>query len=104
MKSISIDTSSNEIIKVGLVIDGEKDIVEEKIGKQKAQVVLPLLEKLFKKHGISMQEIEGIEVSTGPGSFTGLRVGIAIANTLGLFLQIPINGKKIGQLVEAKYT
>ena len=104
MKTILIDTASNEIIRVGLFVDNKKDIVEEKIGKQKSQIVLPLIEALLKKHNLVLQDIESIEVATGPGSFTGLRVGISIANTLGTFLKIPINNKQIGELVEAKYT
>ena len=39
--------------------------------------------------------LEGIEVETGPGSFTGLRVGVSVANALGYSLGIPVNGKKI---------
>ncbi|MFH1536127.1 MAG: hypothetical protein ABIC96_03620 [Patescibacteria group bacterium] len=39
--------------------------------------------------------MRGIEVETGPGSFTGLRVGVSVANALGFALNIPVNGKKM---------
>jgi tRNA threonylcarbamoyladenosine biosynthesis protein TsaB len=104
MNTLLIDTSDNKRIIVGLRMDGKEDLIEQELGKQRAQVVLPLIEKLLLKHQLSLKDLSGIEVHTGPGSFTGLRVGISIANTLGYTLKIPINGKKPGELVEARYT
>ena len=103
MNTIIIDTSSNKKIIVGIRIDGKKDIIEQKIGFQKAQVVLPLLDKLLKKHQLEPTDINAIQVNTGPGSFTGLRVGIAIANALSFALKISINGKNPGRFVEPQY-
>lgn len=56
--------------------------------------------------------ITAIEVNTGPGSFTGTRVGVAVANALGFALDIPVNGSprspreagKKGKIVLPKYT
>lgn len=98
-----INTSSNEEIVVGLKIDGKEDITKEKIGRQKAQVVLPMVEKLLKKHKLNLSDLTTIEVDTGPGSFTGLRVGISIANTLAFTLNIPVNEKKKREFVEPEY-
>lgn len=91
-----IDTSSNQEISVGLEIDGEKDVQREKIGREKAQVVLPLVQKLLEKYTLKLVDISSIEVNVGPGSFTGLRVGVSIANALGYALKIPVNGKTSG--------
>lgn len=75
---------------------GKKEYgVRRKVGKQKAQIALLLIDTLLKKHGVALPDIEEIEVNTGPGSFTGLRVGIAVANTLGFILKIPVNGEKM---------
>lgn len=98
-----IDTSSNQEITVNLEISGKKHIIKEKIGTQKAQVVLPMIERLCKDHKISLKDVHEIRVNTGPGSFTGLRIGISIANALAYTLKIPVNGKKIGELVEPTY-
>lgn len=98
-----IDTSSNEEIVVSLIVDGKEDEIREKIGKNKAQVVLPMIDQLLKKHGLSSDKLTNIQVNTGPGSFTGLRVGVSIANALGFSLQISVNGKKVGEYVEAVY-
>lgn len=99
-----IDTSSNKQIIVGLRIDGKEDQIKQEIGMQKAQVVLPLIDTLLKKHKLTPSDLTGIEVNTGPGSFTGLRVGVAIANAIGYTLQIPINGQKPGELIEPVYS
>ncbi|HEX8932566.1 MAG TPA: tRNA (adenosine(37)-N6)-threonylcarbamoyltransferase complex dimerization subunit type 1 TsaB [Patescibacteria group bacterium] len=91
---ILIDTTSNKEIKVGLVIDGKQDLVEQQIDYRKAQVVLPLIEELLKKHNLQLRDLTAIEVNPGPGSFTGVRVGVTIANTLGFLLNLPVNGEK----------
>lgn len=60
-----------------------------------SQVLLPLIDKLLKKCKLDYNSLSGIEVETGPGSFTGLRVGVSVANALGYSLNIPVNGKKM---------
>lgn len=101
---LHIDTSSNQTVSVALEMDGKKDVVEQALDRQKAQVVLPMIATLLKTHHIEPKDLTEISVITGPGSFTGLRVGVAIANTLGTFLKIPINGKQVGEIVEPVYT
>lgn len=102
---IQIDTSDNKKTVVGLVIDGKEDTLEQVIGtgKQKSQLVLPLIDELLIKHKKTLQDVTDLEVNTGPGSFTGLRVGIAIANTLAHALNLPINRGEPGKPVEAVY-
>ena len=102
MKVLIIDTSSNQEIKVGLVIDG-KEFSFKQLVDRKNQEVLPLVEKLLRQQELELKDLTAIEVNLGPGSFTGLRVGVSIANTLGYLLKIPINGEKIGVLVEPVY-
>jgi tRNA threonylcarbamoyladenosine biosynthesis protein TsaB len=99
-----IDTTSNVVIKVGMEVDGKMDMRDESHEKKKAQIVLPMLEQLLRDHHLELHDLDAIRVELGPGSFTGVRVGVTIANTLGSILQIPINGKKIGELVEPVYS
>lgn len=103
MKSLFIDTSSNKKTIVGLEIDGKNDVVEKESTAWKSQAVLPLITELLDKHALVLHDITAITVVPGPGSFTGLRVGVAIANTLGMWLRIPVNGQKIGDIVEPIY-
>lgn len=94
--TLLIDTSSNQLIKVGLRIDNKEYISSQKIGKKKAQVVLPMIQKILEKGNLKLGDLTGIEVNNGPGSFTGVRVGITIANVLSFVLKIPVNGLKKG--------
>ncbi len=98
-----IDTTNNQSIRVGLVVDDKKDIRDQVIDYRRAQVVLPLVETLLQEHTLTLKDLTAIEVNPGPGSFTGIRVGVTIANTLGYLLKIPLNGKKVGEFVEPTY-
>lgn len=104
MARLFIDTSSNLEVSVGLEIDGKKILETRELDKRKAQVVLPMIDELLKAHNITLKDIDAIDVSVGPGSFTGLRVGVSIANTLSKELNIPINGKKPGTIIDPIYT
>ena len=88
---LSIDTSDSVKIKVGL----EGEIYETDSKKQKSQRLLGFIDEILKKKDKEIKDITEIEINTGPGSFTGLRVGAAVANTLGWALNIPVNGKTI---------
>lgn len=101
---VFIDTSNNKEVIVSVTINGKEDKVVEPLNTRKAQIVLPTLEQLLKKHKKSLQDITAIKVNPGPGSFTGLRVGVAIANTLGYLLQIPVNNNKVGEFVDPIYS
>lgn len=99
MITLILDTSDNKEITVGLDIDGEKDIQVEKITSNKTQIILPMIDRLLKKHALSPESLTEIQINVGPGSFTGLRVGLAIANALSFVLKIPVNGKKVGEII-----
>jgi tRNA threonylcarbamoyladenosine biosynthesis protein TsaB len=104
MNILIIDTSSNKEIIIGLKINGKEYLLKQPIDYQKAQVVLPLTEKLLKEHKLALSDIDKIEVNTGPGSFTGVRVGVSISNALAYLLKVPINDKKLGDIVDPVYS
>ena len=96
-----IDTSNSEKIIVGF--DDRRFITDAR--QEKAQRLLPFIDELLKKEGKKLEEIKEIEVNTGPGSFTGLRVGVSVANALGWALGVPVNGKDLrkGEVIDIKY-
>lgn len=106
MVTIYIDTTDNKKVIVRLTTEKGEETVEELLESKKAQVVLPIIHDLLKKHGLTPKNITAIEVNEGPGSFTGVRVGVSIANALAFGLTIPVNGTKIDKgktLIEPKY-
>lgn len=91
-----IDTSNSEKITVKA---GNKT-VERESRERKSQTLLEAVQENLAEgaptaQGQALQALEAIEVNTGPGSFTGLRVGVSVANALGYSLGIPVNGKNV---------
>lgn len=73
------------------VIDGEKsEDFSWQAGRELARGLLKFLEE---KVGGDLKNISGIGVMEGPGSFTGLRIGLTVANTLADSLGVPIVGE-----------
>lgn len=56
------------------------------------QRLIPTIEKLTQENKLKMSDIDGIIISLGPGSFTGLRIGVTSAKTLAWTLGVPIVG------------
>ncbi|OVE79290.1 tRNA (adenosine(37)-N6)-threonylcarbamoyltransferase complex dimerization subunit type 1 TsaB [bacterium G20] len=59
------------------------------------------INKLLMLQGLSLQQIEGIVCFKGPGSFTGLRIGLTVANALAYAQNIPIVGRRGENWLEA---
>lgn len=55
-----------------------------------SQTLLPMIDRVVAMSGISLEELDGIAVSAGPGSFTGLRIGSSTAKGMALALGKPI--------------
>ena len=85
-----IDTSDLDKIVIGL--DGER--FEKRIAKRKSELLNFIDEKL-KVKGKNIDDIKEVEVNIGPGSFTGLRIGLTVAKTIGWDKNILVNGKLI---------
>lgn len=98
-----IDTSDNKQVKIGLNINGKEEIIISDSKNLKSQTCLILIDKVLKEKNLKPTDLSNIEIVKGPGSFTGLRVGISIANALSSLLNIPINNKPIGDLEEPVY-
>ena len=81
MIKLLIDTASSRIV-LGLYQDDTilKEIKEEN-DHQLSVRIFPLLDQLFQETKISPKEVDEIVVVTGPGSFTGVRIGVTIAKT-----------------------
>lgn len=107
-----INTIERHIIELGLAdkktrLVSTNDSEPRRIGSFKYETqdqsadILPAIEGVLKNHKIELKDITAIAVNQGPGSFTGVRVGIAVANTLAWSLDIPVVGYREGQLESA---
>lgn len=95
MKVLYIDTS-NDYLYSGIVIN-DKLVSEVKKNYEKdlSKEALPKVIELFDKANITPKDLDKIIVVNGPGSFTGIRIGITIAKTIAWALNIkitPISG------------
>ena len=73
---------------VALELDGRGLVAlrEQPMDRGHQERIAPLVQEVFAEAGISLQRLRRIGVTTGPGSFTGLRVGLAFARTLAMTL------------------
>lgn len=84
-----LDATDNK--KVIIRLDAEEFVNE--YNSPREQDVLGFLNGLLEKKNKSLDDVSEIEVNPGPGSFTGSRVGVAIANALAFALKIKVNGQ-----------
>lgn len=89
---LSIDTSSKAA--TAALMSDETLICEYTISNKKthSQNILPMISDMLEKSDISMDDIDAFAVCTGPGSFTGLRIGMATAKTFAQVKDKPIIG------------
>ncbi len=90
MKILSIDTAS-KICSVALLED--EVIVDEMNlddGKTHSENLMPMVEEILSKNHVALSEIKLISCCTGPGSFTGIRIGVASAKAMAEVNQIPL--------------
>lgn len=100
---LSIDTSDSKIAKIELTVNDKKHLITSDSRRISSQTCLVLIDKIIAQGDTRLEDLTEIKVNVGPGSFTGLRVGVSIANALAYFLKIPVNGEKIGDLVLPVY-
>lgn len=90
MKILYVDTSSDYLYS-GIVINATLvSECQEKLGKDLSKEALPRIISVFNKADITPKDLDKIIVVTGPGSFTGIRIGVTIAKTIAWSLNIPI--------------
>jgi tRNA threonylcarbamoyladenosine biosynthesis protein TsaB len=92
MKVLGVDTSTN-VLSVAIVED--KDIISNlsrTLEKGHSSGLVPMIGEILKRANISLERIDGFAVGIGPGSFTGLRVGVTTMKTLAFSVDKPIKG------------
>lgn len=88
---VLLDTSTG-LCRLALVEESQRYEYEWQADRTLARELLAYLRDRLREHDQSFEDIEGVAIMQGPGSFTGLRIGITVANTLAEGLGVPIVG------------
>ncbi|MEI6481072.1 MAG: tRNA (adenosine(37)-N6)-threonylcarbamoyltransferase complex dimerization subunit type 1 TsaB [Candidatus Saccharibacteria bacterium] len=89
--TIRTDKPDSEI---GLFQDDRKiDYIEWSAHRHLAETIHLKIKAMLDNHDMTIQDVEGIVIYKGPGSFTGLRISISLANALASSLEVPIVGE-----------
>lgn len=92
MLQLFIDTSTEKSF-IGLALKG--DLIEQvnlPVGLQNSKFLFSHLLKLLEKHHLTPKDLQLIGCGIGPGSFTGIRVGVATAQSMAYSLRLPLVG------------
>lgn len=92
MKVLGIETST---MMVGVAIVDEKGLVAEyrsEATRSRSEQLMPMIDQVLKNSQTMPETLTGIAVSIGPGSFTGLRIGLSTAKGLAFALKLPVVG------------
>lgn len=89
MYTLFLDTHGSEII-VALV--NEETLIEKRQESEysHAKFLCPMIDSILKENSLTVKDIKNIVVINGPGSFTGLRIGLSEAKVMAYALNIPI--------------
>jgi tRNA threonylcarbamoyl adenosine modification protein YeaZ len=89
---LAIDTVAPRLQLALLRADGTIDTSVDEIAQGHAELIFPRIEALLARNGVTYADLTRIAVTTGPGSFTGLRIGLSAARGLGLARNVPVIG------------
>ena len=102
MRVLAIDTTG-PACSIALADFGESESVRgcivEPMQRGHAEALVPMLDRLFVEAGVAAKSVERIAVTVGPGSFTGLRVGVSAARALALALDVPAVGVSVFEAI-----
>ena len=92
MLLLAIDTSSS-LVSVALLM-GKRNVRfrEQEMERGQGEALIPMIQELFDTAHLTMKDLTGVAVAVGPGSFTGVRIGIATARAIAMALNIPVYG------------
>ena len=91
MLILGIDTSTK--ICTCSIFDSENGVIAEtslSVKKNHSNIVMPIIDNLFKVSDLTINDIDKIAVAIGPGSFTGVRIALGIAKGLAMALNKPL--------------
>ncbi|MEQ1963555.1 tRNA (adenosine(37)-N6)-threonylcarbamoyltransferase complex dimerization subunit type 1 TsaB [Xenorhabdus khoisanae] len=91
MRILAIDTAT-EACSVALWNEGVVEAQFEISPREHTQRILPMVRDVLSKGNLSLQQLNALAFGRGPGSFTGVRIGVGIAQGLALGAELPMLG------------
>ena len=86
--------SSNIFLSVGLAKDGKViDKISYEAWQRQSEMMVTEVDNILKRNNIDKSELDGVVVGIGPGSYTGVRIGVTIAKTIAYALHIKLYAK-----------
>lgn len=89
MKLLAIDTSGEAQV-VALMVGERRILTFEAVGRAHSQRILPAIEGVLTEANIDVADLDAVVFGQGPGSFTGLRIGVGVAQGLAYGAGIPV--------------
>ena len=90
--TLAIDTARERLQLALVLAGGAIDTEIRDVARGHAELIFPAIATLLGRNDLAYGDLKCIGVATGPGSFTGLRIGLSAARGLGLALDIPVVG------------
>lgn len=88
---LAVDTGTS-YLSLALRADGEIRLFHQEVGIRQSELILPEIRTLFRNAGITAADLGAIVYAKGPGAFTGLRIGIGVAQGLATPFDTPLIG------------
>lgn len=91
VKILALDTAT-ENCSVALLVDDKVYVRSEVAPRDHTKKILPMVDEVLKEAGLTLAELDALAYGRGPGSFTGVRIGIGIAQGLAFGADLPMIG------------
>lgn len=96
MRVLALDTSTTACsVAIGASDRGPESIVArrfEVMERGQSEALAPMVQAVLQDAGLGMGDVDCVAVTTGPGAFTGVRIGLSMARSLGLAANVPVQG------------
>jgi len=101
LKFLAIDAST-EACSVALAFDNQTISEFELAPQSHSLLLLPMIDRLLKKSGVKLSQLDGLIFGQGPGSFTGVRIGVGVAQGLAFAADLKVVGVSTLQTMAQK--
>lgn len=88
MNILAVDVTG-EAVSVALDADGKLCAARKSGKRPHDETLLPIVESVLKRAKLSYDDLDAVAAASGPGRFTGIRIGLSFASILGMKLKIP---------------